>query len=186
MSAPIKFVQSLLVLSSFLGATSCLSFGADEPDENTGVIGTSAVQPAQFAPDECTRYLQLKRDAEYLCELADGSTRPLKQGERRTTPLSKIEIAQVMQSNSEDSEACLQAAREADPKAHGKIYLKFEIESDGRIAEVAYQKDKSTYKNDTLGKCLESKIKSWKFPVLRNDESLEISYPFILMGPDLN
>ena len=149
-----KFSALFLFLSFGFGVSACISLGSGDQDESSGVIGATAVQPAQISPDECVSYTQLKRDTEYLCELADGSTRPLKSGERRTTPLSKNEIAQVMQNNSEDSESCLQAARDADPKAQGKIYIKFEIESDGRVSETTYQKDKSTFRSDTLARCL--------------------------------
>lgn len=175
----------LLVSCAFL-SSGCISFGSGDAEEDSGVIGNSSVKPAQISPDECINYVQLKRDADYHCELADGSTRALKPGERRSTPLSRDEIAQVVRNNSEDAEMCLQAARENDPRADGKIYIKFDIEAEGRVSEVSYQKEKSTYKSDSLARCLEEKIKKWRFPVLRTDETLEISYPFVLVNPELN
>jgi len=176
----------LFLLSLGLSAIGCTSTATEQTDADSGTVGSAAVRPAQIGPDECVNYVQEKRDSDFLCELADGTTRPLKSGERRSNPLSRDEIARVVAKNSEDSEMCLQAARQSDPKADGKTYIRFEIGAEGRVAKSEYLKDRSTYKNETLGKCLADKVKTWRFPVLRSDETLEINYPFVLVNPELN
>ncbi|MEY4065135.1 MAG: hypothetical protein RIR26_1343 [Pseudomonadota bacterium] len=177
---------NLLLMCLGLIASGCTSTPSEPTDADSGTVGSAAVSPAQIGPDECVNYVQEKRDSDFVCELADGTTRPLKQGERRSNPLSRDEIARVVARNSEDTEMCLQAARQSDPKADGKTYIHFEIGAEGRVAKAEYLKERSTYKNETLGKCLADKVKAWRFPVLRSDETLEINYPFVLVNPELN
>jgi hypothetical protein len=185
-----RAAQNTLSRFAFIGCAlalaGCVSAGVEQQDENSGTVGTSAVKPAQISPDECVNYVQLKRDADYLCELADGTTRALKPGERRSSPLSREEIAQVFLNYGDDSEACLQEAQAKDPKADGKVYIKFEIEAGGRVSSAMYLQERSTYKSEALGKCLSQKVKNWRFPVLSSEETLEISYPFVLVNPDLS
>jgi len=168
-----------------LATVGCVTSNTHKEEESEPV-SLSPVKPAHIAPEECVNYVQLKADADYLCEMADGNTRPLKPGERRSQPLSREEIADVISSNSEDSDACLSAARRADSKAEGKTVIKFEIASGGKVTSASYVKERSTYKNEKLATCLIEKIKLWRFPVLQSDEPIEISYPFVLVNPELN
>jgi len=158
----------------------CVSDGLNE-NEGTATIDAPAVKPAQINPEECLNYVQLKREAEYLCELADGTTRPLKATERRTTPLNRDEISQVFSRNREDTESCILSVVGADSQVEGKVYVRFEIELDGKVSSAKYVADRSTYKNEKLGKCLAEKIKTWRFPILPGEETVEITYPFALM-----
>jgi hypothetical protein len=142
------------------------------------VLGVDPVKPAQIGDDECVNYIQLERNAAYQCELANGETRPVREGERRSTPLSKEDIIQIIDKNMEDAEFCIAEAERKDPKAKGKIVINFEVEPDGKISDASVLNEKSSYKNNTASECLIGKIKSWRFPVLHNDDSLEIKFPF--------
>lgn len=186
MKSAAKSCFHFLMLNMSLALVGCTTTATEQTDADSGTIGGAAVSPAQIGPDECVNYVQEKRDSDFLCELADGSTRALKPGERRSNPLSRDEIARVVSRNSEDTEVCLQSARQADSKADGKTYVRFEIGAEGRVTKAEYLKERSTYKNETLGKCLADKVKAWRFPVLRSDETLEINYPFVLVNPELN
>jgi len=179
---PIKYKLSAAVLGIFALAA-CVTSGSKEGEEEP--VNTAPVTPAQISPEECVNYVQLKRDADYLCELADGSTRHLKDGERRTTPLSREEIERVMIANREDTELCFETVLANNEKAEGKLYISFEIEADGKVANARYNTERSTYKNEKLADCFVQKAKSWRFPVLRTDELLEINYPLVnSINPD--
>lgn len=179
---PIKYRLSAAVLGIFV-LSACVTSGGKEDDSEP--VNTAPVTPAQISPEECVNYVQLKRDADYLCELADGSTRQLKEGERRTTPLSREEIERVMIANREDTELCFETVLGEEEKAEGKLYISFEIEADGKVANARYNTERSTYKNEKLADCFVQKAKIWRFPVLRTDELLEINYPLVnSVNPD--
>jgi hypothetical protein len=183
LNARIKWTS---IAAAALFVSGCVS-GAKVPDDGSSeLIDAPPVQPAQIGEDECVNYVQLKRDAEYLCELSNGETRPMRQGERRSSPLTREEIVEVIERNSEDSDACIGEAVKTDPKAKGKVVIEFEVEPDGKISAVEYLREKSTYKNEKLGQCLTGKIKNWRFPVLHNDDSLEIKFPFTIDDTDLS
>ena len=177
----VKCMQSWIAISASVAfLAGCVSDGLGG-EEGTATINAPAVKPAQINPEECLNYVQLKRDSDYLCELADGSTRALKPGERRTSPLNRDEITQVFSRNREDTENCTFSILGADSKANGKVYVRFEIELDGKVSSSKYVADRSTLKNEKLGKCLAEKIKTWRFPVLPGEETVEITYPFEIM-----
>lgn len=179
---PIKYRLSAAVLG-ISALSACVTSGGKEGESEP--VNTAPVTPAQISPEECVNYVQLKRDADYLCELADGSTRQLKEGERRTTPLSREEIERVMIANREDTELCFETILAKEEKAEGKLYISFEIEADGKVANARYNTERSTYKNEKLADCFVQKAKSWRFPVLRTDELLEINYPLVnSINPD--
>ncbi len=185
-----RFSTSLkLSFALFLGlVTGCVTQGAVEQNSEKGAdsepVSSEKVAPVQVAPEECVNYVQLKRDADYLCELPDGSTRPLKPGERRSTPLTRDEIEKVIRNNQEDTLTCFEASIPKDAKVEGKLFISFDIESDGKVANVRYNTERSTYKNTKLGACLVEKAKKWRFPVLRTDETLQINYPFQLISSE--
>lgn len=166
----------------------CVSRGTVEQnggkEADSEPVSSEKVAPVQVAPEECVNYVQLKRDSEYLCELPDGSTRPLKPGERRSTPLTRDEIEKVIRNNQEDTLTCFENTLPKDAKVDGKLYISFDIESDGKVANVSYNTERSTYKNAKLGACLVEKAKKWRFPVLRTDETLQINYPFQLISSE--
>lgn len=185
-----RFSTSLkLSFALFLGlVTGCVTQGSVERNSEKGAdsepVSSEKVAPVQVAPEECVNYVQLKRDADYLCELPDGSTRPLKPGERRSTPLTRDEIEKVIRNNQEDTLTCFENTLPKDAKVDGKLYISFDIEADGKVANVSYNTERSTYKNEKLGACLVDKAKKWRFPVLRTDETLQINYPFQLISSE--
>jgi hypothetical protein len=174
-------MQSWTVVSAGVVLLSACVTDGPNTEEGTATIDAPAVKPAQINPDECLNYIQLKRDSDYLCELTDGSTRPLKPSERRTSPLSREEITAVFSKNREDTENCIISVLGPDSKAEGKIYVKFEIGLDGKVTSSKYFADRSTFKNEKLGKCFAEKIRTWRFPILPGEDTLEITYPFALM-----
>jgi hypothetical protein len=92
--------------------------------------------------------------------------------------------APVIRTNKEDAHNCFEALLPKDAKVEGKLYISFDIESDGKVANVTFNEKRSTYKNKTLAACLVEKAKKWRFPVLRTDETLQINYPFQLITAD--
>jgi hypothetical protein len=173
----IFYCATLLTLTS-----ACMTTGSKEGDAEP--VNSEKVAPVQVAPEECVSYVQLKRDADFMCELPDGSTRPLKQGERRSNPMSREEIEKVIRSHSEDTFSCFESHLSKGTKAEGKLYISFDIESEGKVSNVRYNSERSTYKNEKLGACLAEKAKKWRFPVLYTEETLQINYPFQLMSAE--
>lgn len=171
---------SAFVLTCSLSIVGCVSRPQSTEDSSSEVIGVEPVKPAQIGEDECVNYVQLERNAEYRCVLANGENRPMREGERRSAPLSREEIIEIIEGNSEDIDSCILSAERNDPGAKGKILINFEVEPDGKISDASHLSEKSTYKNETVAQCLISKIKSWRFPVLHNEDALEIKFPFTL------
>lgn len=179
----IKLIVGLCTAIQAATFSACVSSGANR-DADLEPVSAAPVAPAQLSPEECVNYVQLKRDEDYQCELADGTTRPLKPGERRTSPLSRDEIEQVIRKNNDDALDCFDSHLPKDVKVTGKLYVSFEIESDGKVSEAHYNESKSTYKNPKLAACLVEKVKTWRFPILQTDETLQINYPFQLISAD--
>lgn len=166
------------VLTLLLATSACVSNPQETNDNSSEVLGVDPVKPAQIGEDECVNYVQLERNAAYQCELANGETRPMREGERRAVPMTKEEIVEIIDRNADDTDSCIDEAERRDPKAMGKIVINFEVEPNGQISEAEVVSEKSSYKNETAAKCLVSKIKTWRFPVLHNDDALEIKFPF--------
>jgi hypothetical protein len=169
---------STLFLPTLFAISSCVSGSQGVDDNSSEVIGVTPIKPAQIGEDECVNYVQLERNAAYQCELANGETRAMREGERRNTALSKEEIIEVIDKNSETTDECIAEVERKDPKAKGKIVINFEVEPDGKITSAEIVSEKSSFKNDTAAQCLVGKIKNWRFPVLHNDDALEIKFPF--------
>jgi hypothetical protein len=166
------------VLTLSLATSACVSSPQETNDNSSEVLGVAPVKPAQIGEDECVNYVQLERNADYQCELANGETRPMREGERRTAPLTKEEIVEIIDRNADDTDSCIDEAERRDPKAKGKIVINFEVEPNGQISEAHVVSEKSSYKDTTAAKCLVSKVKTWRFPVLHNADALEIKFPF--------
>jgi len=169
---------SSLLLTTLLAVSGCVSDPQRAEDNSSVVLGVDPVKPAQIGEDECVNFVQLERNAAYQCELANGETRAMREGERRSTALTKEEIIEIITKNGEDADHCIAEAERKDPNAKGKIVISFEVEPDGQISEAHVVSDKSSYKSDSAAQCLIAKIKQWRFPVLHNDDSLEIKFPF--------
>ncbi|NBW83465.1 hypothetical protein EBR21_17085 [bacterium] len=116
--------------------------------------------------------------------MSDGSTRPLKPGERRSSPLSREEIENVIRNNKDDTQSCFESLLPQDAKIEGKLYITFDIESGGKVANATYNERRSTYKNPKLAACIVDKVNNWRFPVLTTDETLQINYPFHLISAE--
>lgn len=164
------------IVTSAVFLSSCVSNSLND-EAGLSTINAPAVVPAQIKADECVRFVQLKRDSDYLCELANGSTRPLKPGERRSSPLTREEIDKVFSRNREDVESCIISVVGAGSQVAGKVFVKFEIELDGKVSAARYLNDRSTYKNEKLGNCIAETIKSWRFPLLPGEDTVEVTYP---------
>ncbi|MFZ9519387.1 MAG: AgmX/PglI C-terminal domain-containing protein [Silvanigrellaceae bacterium] len=176
------FLSKIVLMIGVTPYVACVSMGSKDGEPEP--ISAAAVTPAQISPEECVNYVQLKRDEDFQCELSDGSTRPLKPGERRSTPLSREEIEKVIASNREDTQLCFESLLPKDAKLEGKLYITFDIESGGKVANATYNEGRSTYKNPKLGACLVNKVKNWRFPVLTTEDTLQINYPFHLISAE--
>lgn len=189
MSRRKNILNSLILLVS-VSATGCVSTPAQKEGEVDPAnaapepVSATPVAPAQISPEECVGYVQLERNADYQCELANGSTRPLAKGERRSTPLTREEIEGVIRRNKDETQSCFESFLPKDSKVEGKIYISFDIDSEGKVSSSQYNVGKSTYKDAKLGKCLAEKAQKWRFPVLRTDETLQINYPFQLISAE--
>jgi hypothetical protein len=177
-------VQNKLIAASSLLLLNAACMTTSPRDSDAEPESAEKVAPVQVAPEECIRYVQLKRDSDFECELPDGSTRPIKKGERRSTPMSKDEIEKVIRSYSEEFVACFEKHQPKNTKAEGKVYISIDVESEGKVSGAKYNSERSTYKNAELGQCLADKAKMWRFPVLYTEETLQINYPFQVINSE--
>ena len=136
-----------------------------------------------YGPDECVSYFQPRKKAAYMCELPDGSSRPLRSGETRSVTLTKEEIETVLRDNFDDVVACEQILTKGAQKDAGKLWMRFEIDPNGEVIEVEPDTKRTTYKNAAIIGCVQKKIEEWKFPISKNDESVEVTYPFEFPTP---
>lgn len=90
--------------------------------------------------------------------------------------LTQKEIVDVIQSYSDDQRACFQASYDKTKEAEGKVKIRFLIGLKGQVD--ASQVEQNTFKDKSLGVCLQNKMKAWKFPKPRGGQQISIAYPF--------
>ena len=66
----------------------------------------------------------------------------------------------------------------SDPKAEGKVVLKFTINSEGQTVNLDPVKESSTLLDPRLINCLRNAIALWKLPPPSEGSDVEVTYPF--------
>ena len=88
--------------------------------------------------------------------------------------LTREQVQAVVGPNLEDVTACYEDITTQFPEAQGKVIVSFIISKAGSPSSVEFTED--TVKVPLLQKCLEDRIKSWKFPASKGNTT--VSYPF--------
>jgi TonB family protein len=95
--------------------------------------------------------------------------------------LPKEEIAKVVKEHAAETKNCFEMELEENPKAGGKVTMKFTIKADGTTAGVGVA---SSNMSTSMNGCLAKAIGTWKFPAPPGGNKVEVSYPFVFKaGP---
>ena len=75
--------------------------------------------------------------------------------------------------------ACYESGLKRNPNIGGKLVLRFEISSVGKVTKADYEQD--TMKDDDVNSCIKGKVLSWRFPAPAGG-SVQFSYPFVFQA----
>jgi TonB family protein len=92
--------------------------------------------------------------------------------------MDKELIRKVIASHRDQVRYCYELALVQSPSLEGKLSVSFLVNAAGDVpaARVAH----STLSSQTLGECLVSRVRSWKFPSAKGDTgSYRVTYPFV-------
>jgi len=99
-------------------------------------------------------------------------------GERIVAALAPEEIQRIVRADFGALRACYEDALTRDPKAGGRIGLRFVIEGDGRVIEASAQDD-STFRDPQATTCILVRARKLVFPKRVTGGKTTIVYPII-------
>ncbi|HXU73721.1 MAG TPA: AgmX/PglI C-terminal domain-containing protein [Polyangia bacterium] len=88
-------------------------------------------------------------------------------------------IAKEIRSRLGAIKACYEAGLKRNPNIGGKVQLRFEISSVGKVTSAEIEND--TMHDDEVASCITSRVKTWRFPAPAGG-SVQFSYPFIFQA----
>jgi Ca-activated chloride channel homolog len=88
-------------------------------------------------------------------------------------------IAKEIRSRLGAVKACYEAGLKRNPNIGGKIQLRFEVSSVGKVTSAEIEND--TMHDDEVASCITSRVKTWRFPAPAGG-SVQFSYPFIFQA----
>lgn len=121
------------------------------------------------------------------CEASEPEAEPL-QEQRVTAPkpaqakvegaLDKDIIRRIVKAHINEVRYCYNQGLADDPELAGRVEVAFTIGTDGRVS-------KSEVSSTTMGEtevpqCVAQAVERWMFPKPANDESVQVTYPFVL------
>jgi hypothetical protein len=75
--------------------------------------------------------------------------------------------------------ACYEAGLKRNPSIGGKVQLRFEVSSVGKVTSAEIEND--TMHDEEVAGCIKSRVMSWRFPAPAGG-SVQFSYPFIFQA----
>lgn len=95
--------------------------------------------------------------------------------EEATKGLDREKVRTVIRDHLRDVRTCYETALKTDKSISGKVIMDWEVGVGGKVTKV------STFKSlhPQVDKCLEEKIKAWKFPEPPTGQNAKIRYPFV-------
>ncbi len=101
--------------------------------------------------------------------------------------LDKDIIRRIVRAHINEVRYCYNLALERDPRARGRVSVRFVINSSGKV--IASELDFLNIDDLRLGDCVANAIKRWTFPKPSDGESVTVLYPFVLentggLGPE--
>jgi hypothetical protein len=88
-------------------------------------------------------------------------------------------IAKEIRSRLGAIKACYEAGLKRNPNIGGKVQLRFEISSVGKVTSAEIEND--TMHDEEVASCITSRVKTWRFPAPAGG-SVQFSYPFIFQA----
>ncbi|HEY2746718.1 MAG TPA: AgmX/PglI C-terminal domain-containing protein [Polyangia bacterium] len=88
-------------------------------------------------------------------------------------------IAKEIRSRLGAIKACYEAGLKRNPNIGGKVQLRFEVSSVGKVTSAEIEND--TMKDEEVASCITSRVKTWRFPA-PSGGSVQFSYPFIFQA----
>lgn len=91
--------------------------------------------------------------------------------------LSKEIIRRVIEKHRAQIRYCYEKELQRSPGLYGKVGTFFVIEASGAVQTAEVRQ--STMGNDEVGRCITSKIRTWRFPKPKGGGVVEVTYPFL-------
>jgi hypothetical protein len=89
-------------------------------------------------------------------------------------------IRKVIRDHADQVRYCYEQQLTLNPKLHGKVAIRWQINSDGRASSPMLVAGDSTLPNDEVGRCIMSRIVTWEFPKPKGGGIAIVTYPWIL------
>ena len=68
-------------------------------------------------------------------------------------------------------------AKKGNENLFGKVFVNFDINSEGKAQNAFVMKDKSTLNNPDLNKCLIANFENWSYPIPTDGQIVNVQYP---------
>jgi hypothetical protein len=91
--------------------------------------------------------------------------------------LDKELIRRVIQQHRSQIRYCYESELVRNPKLGGKVAVKFVITADGSVSSATTAQ--TTMHNSTVESCINSRVRSWKFPKPKGGGIVVVTYPFL-------
>jgi hypothetical protein len=88
-------------------------------------------------------------------------------------------IAKEIRSRLGAVKACYESGLKRNPNIGGKLQLRFEVSSVGKVTSADIEND--TMHDDEVASCIKSRVMTWRFPA-PSGGSVQFSYPFIFQA----
>jgi hypothetical protein len=86
-------------------------------------------------------------------------------------------IRRVIREHLREIRNCYERELQHTPDLYGKVVIEWDIESEGRVARAGIKRDEIG--NQSVGDCIVSRLRTWKFPDPPKDQVGRVSYPFV-------
>lgn len=94
---------------------------------------------------------------------------------------AKVTLQKAISAHAAEIEQCYQARLAEDPKLQGKVVLRWMVEVDGKVRDVAAA-DGTTLQDHALLECMKARVAGWRFPS-RNDGGVTfVTYPWVFQS----
>ena len=89
-------------------------------------------------------------------------------------------IRKVIRDHADQVRYCYEQQLTLNPKLHGKVAIRWQINSDGRASSPMLVAGDTTLPSDEVGRCIMSRIVTWEFPKPKGGGIAIVTYPWIL------
>jgi hypothetical protein len=89
-------------------------------------------------------------------------------------------IRKVIRDHADQVRYCYEQQLTLNPKLHGKVAIRWQINSNGRASSPMLVAGDTTLPNDEVGRCIMNRIVTWEFPKPKGGGIAIVTYPWIL------